>query len=168
MSPSQLCTYMWGQVHLKTVQNLSEKVAQHFKVSPTNEREGGVGAIGRVTRLIFLVEIKAKTSLFGSKLAENLVAIRRAAGAKQREGITDWARTFALPDGNCPSHASYINAELLVLQSVMWMQAENVNNVSLEIAGYPNLFQGSTAWQRWRERVGMRNEIKGESQNEIF
>ena len=48
------------------------------------------------------------------------------------------------------------------------MQAENVNNVSLEIAGYPNLFQGSTAWQRWRERVGMRNEIKGESQNEIF
>ena len=89
-------------MHLKSVKNQWEKVAPHFKVSPTNEREGG-GAIGRVTRLIFLVEIEAKTSLFGSKLAENLVAIRRAAGAKQREGITDWARTFALPDGNCPA-----------------------------------------------------------------
>ena len=60
-----------GQVHLKSVQNLLEKVTPHFKVSPTNEREGGVGwggAIGRVTRLIFLVEIKAKSSLFGVKI----------------------------------------------------------------------------------------------------
>ena len=97
-------------MHLKTVQNLSEKVAQHFKVSPTNEREGGVGAIGRVTRLIFLVEIKAKTSLFGSKLAENLVAIRRAEGQNRREGITDWAHFRAAGWKLPPSHASCITA----------------------------------------------------------
>ena len=98
-----------GQVHLKSVQNLLEKVTPHFKVSPTNEREGGVGWGGNWASNpinLFGRNQGKKLTFWGQNWRKTLLRLEgqqgqnREGGRRRREGITDWARTFALLDGN--------------------------------------------------------------------
>ena len=65
---------------------LGKSGALRFKVSPANEREGGVGAIGRETWLIFLGEIAAKSSLFwGQNWRKTLLRLQKGRLGFKRE-----------------------------------------------------------------------------------